>query len=97
MMSIDEIDFTEWEARWARRRVGLEPLLRRADPEGMTRPARDRAEAAFLESIGKTSPFREVERPGWREWMKYRGTAPEQRDPPGLTAADFARRFGAEG
>lgn len=35
----------------------------------------------------------EVERPGWREWMEYRDTPPERRNPPGLTAADFARSF----
>ena len=89
----DGIDFTEWEERWARRRIGVDQVKRRARTEGMTRPARDPDEAAFLKSIGRESPFVEVERPGYREWLDYKATPPERRNPPGLTAADFARPF----
>ncbi|HST57423.1 MAG TPA: hypothetical protein VLK84_01970 [Longimicrobium sp.] len=65
----------------------------RIDPRGATRPARDPDEATLLKSVGQKSPFVEVERPGWREWLQYRDTPLEQRNPPGLTAADFAQPF----
>jgi hypothetical protein len=31
--------------------------------------------------------------PGWREWHAYRGLPPEEQDPPGLTAGDFAAAY----
>lgn len=89
----NEIDFAELEELWARRRIGVDQVKSRASTQGMTRPARDPDEAAFLTSIGQESPFVEVERPGWRAWLDYKATRPEQRNPPGLTAADFARPF----
>lgn len=31
--------------------------------------------------------------PGLMEWHTYRAVPPEEQDPPGLTAADFARAY----
>jgi hypothetical protein len=93
MKTVNEIDLSEWRALWARRREGVEQVKRRTDIRGATRPARDPDEAAFLKSIGGESPFIEVERPGWKEWLEYRSTPPAQRTRQGLTAADFARPF----
>lgn len=87
------IELAELRRVWAERRANAQSIRGRIDPEGATRPARDPDEAALLASIGQESPFVEVERPGWREWLEYRDTPPEQRNPPGLTAADFARPF----
>ena len=87
------IDLTELRKLWAERRAAAEPLRRRIDPTGATRPARDPDEAAFLKETGQEGPFVEVERPGWREWLAYKSLPPEQQSPPGLTAADFARPF----
>jgi hypothetical protein len=66
-MSIYDCDFSEWEAVWARRRVGVEQVKARADVRGMTRPPRDPDEAAFLKRTGQEGPFLEVEHPGWYE------------------------------
>jgi hypothetical protein len=30
---------------------------------------------------------------GWRDWHAYRGLPPEEQDPPGLTAGDFATAY----
>lgn len=87
------IDLTELRKLWAERRAAAEPLRRRIDPRGATRPARDPDEAAFLRETGQEGPFVEVERPGWREWLAYKSLPPEKQVPPGLTAADFARPF----
>jgi hypothetical protein len=87
------IDLDVLRQLWAKRRANAESVRSRIDPRGATRPARDPDEAAFLKAIGEESPFVEVERPGWREWLDYRATPPEQRSPPGLTSADFARPF----
>lgn len=72
MINIDDFDLGELRARWARRRAGVVQVKQRADTTGMTRPARDPDEAAFLKRIGKEGPFEEVEVPGWREWMERR-------------------------
>lgn len=93
MISIDNIDFSVWDAERERQRVVVEQVKARIDIQGATRPARDPDEAAFLREIGQESPFIEVERPGWREWLEYRASPPEKRNPPGMTAADFARPF----
>jgi len=31
--------------------------------------------------------------PGWAEWHAYRSLPRDEQDPPGLTAADFARTY----
>lgn len=93
MIKSNPIDLADWEARRARQRADVEQVRRRTDVRGATRPARDPDEAAYLKETGQESPFIEVERPGWREWLEYRATPPERRNPPGLTAADFARPF----
>lgn len=93
MFNIDSIDFSAWDAERERQRAIVEQVKARIDTRGATRPARDPDEAAFLRRIGGESPFVEVERPGWREWLDYRSLPPEKRSPPGLTAADFARPF----
>lgn len=92
-MTMATFDFSELRKMWTDRRANAEPVRRRIDPRGATRPARDPDEAALLKQIGQEGPFVEVERPGWREWLDYRATPPERQNPPGLTAADFARPF----
>jgi hypothetical protein len=86
-------DLTELRRLWAERRAAAEPLRRRIDPRGAIRPARDPDEAAFLKDTGQEGPFVEVDRPGWREWFAYKSLPPDQQQPPGLTAADFAEPF----
>jgi hypothetical protein len=93
MVNSKPIDFGEWNAQRARQRIDIEQVKRRIDIRSATRPARDPDEAAFLKEIGQESPFVEVERPGWREWLDYKSMPPAKRSPPGLTAADFARPF----
>lgn len=93
MTNREPIDFNAWNEQRARQLMDVEQVKRRVDVRGMTRPARDADEAAFLKEIGQESPFVEVERPGWREWLDYKNTPSEKRSPPGLTAADFARPF----
>lgn len=90
MMSIDEFDWSELRAKWARRRVGVEQVKARTDIRGMTRPARDPDEAAFRKETGQEGPFEEVELPGYRAWLEYRGTPSEQRTGPERNAAYFA-------
>ena len=87
------INLQAWAAQRARQRVDVEQVKRRTNVRGATRPARDPDEADFLKVTGQESPFVEVERPGWREWLYYKALPPEKRSPPGLTAADFARPF----
>ncbi|HEX2205877.1 MAG TPA: hypothetical protein VHG91_21360 [Longimicrobium sp.] len=67
-MNIDDIDLSAFRAVWECRRRAAAAVRMRTDPEGMTRPARDPDERAFLREIGDEGPFREVDRPGWREW-----------------------------
>jgi hypothetical protein len=93
MSESGEVDFNAWAALRERQRVDVEQVKRRMDIRGATRPARDPDEAAFLRETGQESPFEEVERPGWREWLDYTAMPLERRSPPGLTAADFARPF----
>jgi hypothetical protein len=90
MISIDNYDLSELRAKWARRRVGVEQVKARADIRGMTRPARDPDEAAFLRETGQEGPFQEVDLPGYRAWLEYRSTPPEQRTGPKRNAAYFA-------
>ena len=72
MSDPDEIDLTELREMWRRSAAAVERIRRRADPSGMTTPARDPEEAAFLRETGQEGPFVEVEAPGWREWVTRR-------------------------
>lgn len=72
MPSIRDIDISALREMWRRRAAAVEEVRRRADPTGMTRPARDPEEAEFLRETGQEGPFVEVEMPGWREWLEKR-------------------------
>jgi hypothetical protein len=72
VISMRDIDISELRAMWRKRAAAVEEVRRRADPTGMTRPARDPEEAAFLRETGQEGPFTEVEMPGWREWVTRR-------------------------
>ena len=61
-MSINGVDFGSLERIWAERAQRVAQLRNRADPRGMTRPARDPVERAWLERRGQTGTFVEVER-----------------------------------
>ena len=93
MIKNEPVNLSALAAQRARQRVDVEQVKRRTDIRGATRPARDPDEAVFLRETGQESPFLEVERPGWREWLDYKASPPEKRNPRGLTAADFARPF----
>jgi hypothetical protein len=71
-MNINDIDLTEMRAIWAKRRAAVAEVLARTDPTGMTRPARDPDERAFLVTRGLQGPFIEVDDPSWREWLDRR-------------------------
>ncbi|HEX6748449.1 MAG TPA: hypothetical protein VF092_14220 [Longimicrobium sp.] len=73
-MDIDDIDFSELREMWARHRAALVDLRKRINPTGMTRPARDPDERAFLAERGALGPFVEVDHPSWREWRAGRST-----------------------
>ena len=51
------LDFGNLEALWAERAQRVAAILRRANPEGMTRPPRDPEERAWLEERGRLGPF----------------------------------------
>ena len=58
-----ELDLTELRRMWSERRARLDAILRRVDTRGMTRPARDPEERAWLaEQAGRSGPFVEDER-----------------------------------
>ncbi|MBB4638186.1 hypothetical protein [Longimicrobium terrae] len=73
-MKIDDIDISELRAMWAKRRAAAAEVRSRIDPTGMTRPARDPDERAFLRERGGLGPFVEVDEPGWREWRNRGST-----------------------
>jgi hypothetical protein len=72
MIDITTIDLSELRAMWERRGRAVAEVRARADVRGMTKPARDPDEAAFLRERGMESVFVEVEMPGWREWVTKR-------------------------
>lgn len=72
MADIDSIDLSELREMWERHREAAREHRKRYDPRGMTKPARDPDEAAFLREHGMEGPFEEVEMPGWREWRQNR-------------------------
>jgi|SRR5215208_1075217 len=53
MSAPDELDLTELRREWQRRRDALQEILTRIDARGMTRPARDADERAWLEQRGE--------------------------------------------
>jgi hypothetical protein len=91
-MSIRDIDLSELRAMWDRRRKAAEEFRRRVDPTGMTRPARDPEEAAFLRETGQEGPFTEVEMPGWREWVTRRDRPARFYAPPSEVREDAPDR-----
>jgi len=56
-MSHDDVsgalDLTELRRVWEVRREAMRAILRRFDPRGMTRPARDPSERGWLEARGE--------------------------------------------
>jgi hypothetical protein len=92
MPSIRDIDISDLRAMWRRRAAAVEDVRRRADPTGMTRPARDPAEAAFLRETGQEGPFTEVEMPGWREWVTRRDRPARFYAPPSEVREDVPDR-----
>ena len=73
-MDIKKIDLTDLREMWSRHREALVDLRKRIDPTGMTRPARDPDERAFLAERNALGPFVEVNHPSWREWRAGRST-----------------------
>jgi hypothetical protein len=67
-MASEQNDLERLRTMWARRRSAAAAVRARTRPAGMTRPARDPDERAFLRDRAIEGPFLEVERPGWREW-----------------------------
>jgi len=62
-VDIGDIDLTELREMWARRRAAAAPFRALVDPTGMTRPARDPDERAFLAERDALGPFVEVDHP----------------------------------
>jgi hypothetical protein len=73
-MDIDSIDLSELREMWARRRAAAAPFRALVNPTGMTRPARDPDERAFLAERNALGPFVEKDDPSWREWRSGRST-----------------------
>lgn len=91
MPSIRDVDISELRAMWRRRGAAVEEVRRRTDPTGMTRPARDPEEAAFLRETGQEGPFVEVDAPGWREWVTRRDRPARFYAPPSEVRDDVGR------
>lgn len=49
MSALEELDLSELRRTWQARREAMRGILRRFDTRGMTRPARDPAERAWLQ------------------------------------------------
>ncbi|HYH82257.1 MAG TPA: hypothetical protein VEX86_20780 [Longimicrobium sp.] len=77
-MDLKSVDWAELRGMWRRHRAAVADLRKRVDPSGMTRPARDPDERAFLAERDGLGPFVEVDDPTYRIWRtgKY-GTAAE--------------------
>lgn len=77
-MNDTESNLTALREMWERRRANAAPFRALVDPTGMTRPARDPEERAFLAERNGLGPFVEVDDPTYRIWRtgKY-GTAAE--------------------
>ncbi len=66
-----DLDLSELQRLWSKRRAALSAILRRFDTRGMTRPARDPDERRWME--GRTpGPFVEVEAIGAVALAYYR-------------------------
>ncbi len=59
-MKLSEVDFGLLDDMWVERARRVAAVRRRADPSGMTRPARDGAERTWLEGRSGEGPFVEV-------------------------------------
>ncbi|MGI9077690.1 MAG: hypothetical protein ACR2G6_10220 [Gemmatimonadaceae bacterium] len=54
MSLYDEIDLTDLQRDWARKRDAMREILKRIDPRGLTRPARDASEREWLLEGGES-------------------------------------------
>ena len=54
-MSDQTLDLTELRRTWNERRIAMRAILQRIDPRGLTRPARDPDERAWLAERGESS------------------------------------------
>ena len=50
----DELDLTDLRRHWDARREAMQRILRRFDPRGMRRPARDASERAWIGEHGES-------------------------------------------
>lgn len=57
MSTPNDLDLTTLRRTWNARREALRAILRRIDPRGMTRPAREPEERAWLEERGQAGAF----------------------------------------
>lgn len=77
-MSDTSASLTELRKMWERRRANAASFRALVDPTGMTRPARDPEERAFLAERNGLGPFVEVDDPTYRIWRTGKhGTAAE--------------------
>jgi hypothetical protein len=53
-MSDQRLDLTDLRRMWEARRVAMRAILARIDPRGLTRPARDPDERAWLAERGES-------------------------------------------
>jgi len=53
MSLYDEIDLADLQRDWARKREAMREILKRIDPRGLTRPARDASEREWLRERGE--------------------------------------------